>query len=187
MDLSVVTQNYLLYFILPLWLLAGIADWWCHRRTHIDQTSGAKESIIHLLMLLETGLPLLVALFFQVNALVIALIVVAFVLHEATALWDVSYAVKHRHVSPFEQHVHSFLEMLPLMAGSVILLLHWPQTLALVGLGDAEPDWSLRLKEPPLPLGYVFSLLSAVVLLELLPYGEELWRTWRARRYAAPD
>jgi Ca2+/Na+ antiporter len=81
----------LLWFILPLWFVAGFADWLCHRATKIETTAGAKESLIHLLMFAEIGVPLLAALFFEINALIIALMIVAVLAHEATALWDVSY------------------------------------------------------------------------------------------------
>ena len=56
MDTAAITQVYLMYVILPLWLLVGIADWLCHRASHIETTSGAKESLIHLLMLGEVGI-----------------------------------------------------------------------------------------------------------------------------------
>src|SRR6266567_2586632 len=46
-------QFALLYFIMPLWFLAGVADWLCHRASDIEHTTGAKESIIHLLMFAE--------------------------------------------------------------------------------------------------------------------------------------
>lgn len=39
------------YFVIPLWLTAGLTDWWCHRRTDIEHTTGLKETGIHLLML----------------------------------------------------------------------------------------------------------------------------------------
>ena len=65
----------LMYFILPLWLLAGFADWLCHRASHIETTSGAKESVFHLVMLAEMGLPLLAAIFLQVNAGIIAFMI----------------------------------------------------------------------------------------------------------------
>ena len=29
--------------VLPVWIVAGLADWWCHRRTDIEHTSGATE------------------------------------------------------------------------------------------------------------------------------------------------
>ena len=31
-----------------LWFAVGLADYLCHRATHISATSGAKESLIHL-------------------------------------------------------------------------------------------------------------------------------------------
>jgi hypothetical protein len=72
-----------------------------------------------LLMFAEVGVPLLAAMFLEVNALIIAAMIVTFFIHEATALWDVSYATTARTVTPIEQHVHSFLEMIPLMANPV--------------------------------------------------------------------
>jgi hypothetical protein len=75
----------LMYFILPLWLVAGCADWLCHRASHIERTTGAKESLLHLLMFAELGLPLLAAIFLQINAGIIAIMIVAFFIHEATA------------------------------------------------------------------------------------------------------
>lgn len=179
MDPAQVTRAMLLYFILPLWLAAGVADWLCHRRTGIQYTSGVKESLIHLLMLAEMAVPVLAALLFEINALILAVMAAAFALHEATALWDVSYATAHRHVSPLEQHVHSFLELVPLMGLVLVVTLHAPQALALIGIGEA--DWGLRLKGEPLPRVYLAAVLSATVALEVLPYLEELWRCSRLR------
>lgn len=182
MDPAQATRILLMYFVVPLWLAAGVADWLCHRRTGIQYTSGVKESLIHLLMLLEMGIPVLAALVFEINALVLLVMVVAFLLHEATALWDVSYAVGRRKVTPIEQHVHSFLEMVPLMGLAFVAVLHAPQTLALVGLGSESADWGLRWKPDPLPTAYVLTVLAAVLVLEGLPYAEELWRCSRARQ-----
>src|SRR4051812_1281772 len=114
--LSDPTVIILMYFVLPVWLVAGFADWLCHRATHIETTTGAKESLIHLLMFAEVGIPLLAAMFLQINAGINAIMIAAFLVHEATALWDVTYATTARAVTPIEQHVHSFLEMIPLMA-----------------------------------------------------------------------
>ncbi len=180
MDLAVVTQNFLLYFILPVWLAAGMADWACHRASHIETTTGAKETVIHLLMLAEMGVPVLAGLLLEINALILVVMLVAFLVHEATALWDVSYAVSRRKVTPFEQHVHSFLEMLPLMGLSFVACLHWPQALAIVGLGPEGAEWGIRLKEQPLPAAYLVTMLVLIVLFEVLPYVEEFWRGWRA-------
>jgi hypothetical protein len=172
----------LMYFIMPLWIAAGTADYLCHRRTHIARTAGPKESVLHLLMFTEIGIPLLACLFLEINALVFLVMIVAFVAHEATALWDVSYATSRRHVGPFEQHVHSFLELLPLAAGMLVAVRHWPQFLALFGLGQEPAGWDLRLKEQALPAAYVTFVLLAALLLEILPYVEELLRGLKARR-----
>src|SRR5690606_13991503 len=175
-----ITRSFLLYFIVPLWLVAGVADWICHRAAHIETTTGAKESLIHLLMMIEVGVPVLAALFLEITEPVLALMIVSFFLHEATALWDVSYAITRREVTPIEQHVHSFLEMVPLMALSFIVVLHWRRFRALLGLGDEALDWSLRLKEDALPAHYVIAVLEAMGAFEAVPYLEEFWRGLRA-------
>jgi hypothetical protein len=172
----------LMYFILPVWLLAGFADWLCHRASHIETTSGAKESMLHLLLFAEIGLPLLAAIFLQINAGIIAFMIVAFLIHEATSLWDVSYAVTRREVTPLEQQVHSFLEMLPLMAILFVILLHWGQFQALFGFGSETARFELRWKEEPLPATYVLSILGVTFLFEIMPLVEEFLRGRRANR-----
>ncbi|KGD84563.1 hypothetical protein C7434_0830 [Pantoea sp. PNA 14-12] len=172
----------LLYFVLPVWLIAGFADWLCHRATDIETTTGLKETYIHILMFLEMGLPLLAALFLEVNALVIAFMIVLFFCHEATALWDVTYAVTARRVSPVEQHVHSFLEMLPLVALLLVVSRHWPQFLALFGFGEESARFELKLRTDPLPGHYIVAVLTGIVMLELLPYLEEYWRGKKAKQ-----
>ncbi|GAA4330655.1 hypothetical protein GCM10023144_18540 [Pigmentiphaga soli] len=175
-------QIILLYFVIPLWLLAGLADWLCHRRTDIAHTAGPAESVLHLLMFAEMALPLLACVFLEINAMVFLIMIAAFLAHEATALWDVSYAVRRRWVSPIEQHVHSFLEMMPLTAGMLVASLNWPQFLALFGLGDEAPRWTLAWDAGKLPAAYVAALLAAAALLALLPYLEELRRGLKAVR-----
>lgn len=176
------TQSLLLYFIMPVWFLAGAADWLCHRATDIEHTTGPKESLIHLLMFAEIALPLLACLFLEINAAIFLLMILAFLAHEATALWDVSYAVPRRYVSPIEQHVHSFLEMIPLMAGVIVAVQHWGQLLALFGLGPETARFVLTLKSEPMPIVYIVLVLAAALFLELLPYLEELWRGVRSAR-----
>jgi len=176
-----IVRNLLMYFILPLWLTAGFADYLCHRAAHIERTSGWKESCLHLLQFAEMALPVLAALFLEINAGILLLMIVAFILHEATAIWDVSYASATRHVAPVEQHVHSVLEMLPLMGLIMIAVLHWGQLLALFGIGGT-PRFEIVLKTDPLPVGYIASMLLLTALLEVLPYLEELLRGVRFAR-----
>jgi hypothetical protein len=181
MDPSV-AQSILMYFVLPLWLAAGFADYLCHRATSIETTSGPKESLLHLLQFSEMAVPTLAAIFLEINALVMLVMIVSLILHQLTAMWDVRYAYHLREVTPIEQHVHSVLEMLPLTALLIVVALHWPQFLALFGAGNEPMDFSLRLKEPPLPWLYVTAVLALVALFEVFPYVEELVRTLRARR-----
>jgi hypothetical protein len=182
MDQTQFAQATLLYFILPLWLAAGFADYLCHRASHIEKTSGYQESLLHLLMFAEIAVPLLAALFFEINALIILMMIVGFVVHQLTALWDVSFAIDKREVTPIEQHVHSFLEMLPLMSMIIVIILHWPQFMALFGAGPEAAHFTLVLKEEPLPWTYVSAFLAAVLAFELLPYAEELVRGLRSSR-----
>lgn len=174
MDTAQATGFLLLYVLLPLWLAAGLADWACHRATAIERSSGIKESLLHLLMLVEMGVAVLAGLLLEITAAVLVIMAIAFVLHEATALWDITYAIKYREVTPIEQQVHSFLEMLPLMALAFVAVLHWDQV-----RGPAE--WGLRPKSQPLPVAYLTTLLSLIVLLNVLPFIEELLRGVDAR------
>jgi hypothetical protein len=177
------TQNALMYFVLPLWLVAGFADYLCHRAANIEGTSGVKETLLHLLQFAEMAVPTLAAMFLQINALIILVMIVCLILHEATAIWDVSYANKTREVAPIEQHVHSFLEMLPLMGLVLVVVLHWGQFLALFGLGSERAQFVIAAKQPPLPLTYIVVMLSLIFLFDVLPYFEELLRGLRHRRH----
>ena len=178
--------NYLLYFVMPLWLLSGVADWLCHRASHIETTSGPKESVIHLVMMAEAGLAVLAGLLLEINGLVLLIMALLWIAHEVTSYWDVSYAHGRRHVSPIEQRVHDYLGVVPLLALSMVVVLHWPQALALVGAGPEPLRMTLTLKQQPLPAAYVVTLLVLIALLEILPFCEELLRGLRERRRHAP-
>ncbi|WPZ34550.1 hypothetical protein T8K17_00110 [Thalassobaculum sp. OXR-137] len=170
----------LIYGVIPLWLAAGFADWVCHRASHIATTTGPKESLIHLLLFVEVGLPFLAALFLEINALIIAFMIAAFIAHEVTALWDVRYASTAREITPTEQHIHSFLEVIPLLALLTVISRHWDQFLALFGAGSEEAGFDLMWKSEQLPATYLWFLLAANILFEVLPYLEELIRGLRA-------
>jgi hypothetical protein len=51
------------YFLVPIWLGAGVADWWCHKRSRIEATTGVRESLMHLLLLGEAAIPAVLGLF----------------------------------------------------------------------------------------------------------------------------
>ena len=167
-----------MFGVVPAWLLAGFADYLCHRRSRIEVTSGMRESLMHVLQFAEVGLPLLAVLFLDVNAALLLLLVAAVVLHQATAAWDVRYANATRRVSSLEQHVHGVLEMAPIGATAILAILN-PQDLR--QLVTAGPGFTLAWRDPPLPAGYLAGVLAAIVVLGAVPYGEELWRSARAR------
>jgi hypothetical protein len=79
-------------------------------------------------------------------------------------------------VTPVEQHVHSFLELVPLMALICLAALHWSQFTALFGFGHEAADLTLKPKGPPLPSIYVVAVLIGVTFFEALPFAEELVR-----------
>src|SRR5260370_3354971 len=70
------SRRYLLYFLLPLWMTAGLLDLYHHRRTKIEKTAGTHESMILILIMSDLGLPIMIGLFIEVNALVLPLIIV---------------------------------------------------------------------------------------------------------------
>jgi hypothetical protein len=88
-----------MYVVVPVWLAAGFADWLCHRASCMAVHGGYRESLIHVLIFAQIGLPLLAAIFLEVNAGVIPLMIVVFFVHEATALAHVGYAVRHRRIA----------------------------------------------------------------------------------------
>lgn len=174
-------ERYMLFYLMPLWMGAGLFDWYWHKQTDIEHTAGIKESLIHMLMFTEVGAPILMGLLLEINAGVLSAMLGALAVHEATAFWDVSYATDHRHVKPNEQHTHSFLEVLPFMALSMASVLHWDQVQAMVGIGKAKPDWKIRLKRKRMPFAYLAGIAGLIVGGITIPYGNELLRCWRAR------
>jgi hypothetical protein len=101
----------------------------------------------------------------------IALLVIA---HALTAYWDVAYTAPRRLISPFEQHVHSYLEILPIATAAIVAVLHWDAL--------TPVSFVLRLKDPPLPLVPVVTVLGLILVLQALPLAEESLRTARRRR-----
>ncbi|QSQ23272.1 hypothetical protein JY651_50770 [Pyxidicoccus parkwayensis] len=184
-DVETATRRFLLYFMLPAWLVPGVVDWVWHKRTDIEHTSGAGESLIHCLMMSEVGVPVMMGLLLEINPLTLSVMLGHSLVHEATAFADVAYATNHqREVLPREQHTHSFLEVLPFMAVSSIICLHWDQFLAIWGKGPAakRAKWRFALKKERLPSRYMRSILTAIGALLAVPYANELWRCVSAQR-----
>jgi hypothetical protein len=128
-------------------------------------------------MMTEVGVPLTLGLLCEINPLFLTTILAAIAAHEATALWDVSTAEHSgREVTTWEQHVHSFLESMPIMAASALGCLRWRQVRELLNRARSRDAWQLRWKKEPLPTGYLGAIGVAVVAAIAVPYGEELLR-----------
>jgi hypothetical protein len=163
---------------MPVWVGAGFADWWCHRRSDIEHTAGTTESAIHLTMMAESSLPTLLGLFSEVNAGMLAVSYGMLSMHELTGILDVAYADGRREVTPMEQYIHGFLGRVPMMAATLLTVLHWDQAAAAVGF-RGHPDWRIKSKSRPLSGSYRASVVTATGALGAL-YIEELARCVRA-------
>ncbi len=172
MSAQVLLPRALFFVVLPLWLAAAAADYLCHRWSLIERTSGVTESRLHALLYAEIALPVLAGLYLDLTASVVSFMALAVAAHMATSLWDTSYSQPRRYISPLEQHVHSYLEMLPLFALGVVVILAWDALHA--------PDWELRWRSPPLPALYR-NVTLLVLFLGALPIFEEWLRTSRQR------
>lgn len=175
------TLRYLLFGQFPVWTAAGLLDWYWHKRSDLEHTAGTAETALHLMMFAEAGLPVTLALFCEINAGLLTVMAAGALVHELTAFVDVGYAEHRREVTSWEQHTHSFLEVLPFTALAVAVCLHANQAAAGARAGRAT-DFALRLRERRLSgahFAYVGVLLLAGVVV---PYGNELWRCVRARR-----
>jgi hypothetical protein len=170
----------LMVLVVPLWIAAGLADWACHRRTRIERTSGLGEHIFHWVLLAEGGVALLAAALLEVTAAVLLVVSAAFLAHELTTYVELRYTAPRREIRPFEQMVHSFMELLPLLLLALLAVMHWDQVRALAD--GAALDFSLRPKQRPWPPAYLLGAGAAVLLLNVLPLAEEGWRCLRERR-----
>jgi hypothetical protein len=127
---------------------------------------------MHLLLFTQIAAPLVAALFLRVDALLLAFMFVAVLAHSACSFADTAYTQPRRHIAPIEQQIHGFLEVLPLAAVALVVVLHWPAI--------QQPEWKFAARPDALPRRVV-----AVVLLALLAglalILEELSRGLRAR------
>jgi hypothetical protein len=178
-DVKEATRRFMLYVLLPLWMVPGFGDYLSHRTSDIEHTSGTHESLTHGLMIASTGAGIAVGLFCEIEKTAIAVMAAMAGLHEAVVLWDVAYAVKRRPPSATEQHLHSFLEVLPFTALAFMCCLHPDAVAELAGRRPSSGGFGLRLRsrqESPLYLAAIFALSS---LCLVIPYAEEFGRCIR--------
>ncbi len=172
--------NLILYGILPLWGICGFIDWCCHRATRIEHTSGLKESLIHSLMGLQLGIPIIMGLVFQINILILMICLVAWLMHEAVAHYDVHYSAPLRRISLWEVHVHNYMATLPLYLFMLIVVINWDIVVKLVTLDWAGQFEFSRAVAPHASPDYLKFYLIFMALLCVVPYVEENIRCLRA-------
>lgn len=175
-----IVRNYLLFFLLPAWVVIGALDWWCHRRAGIERF-GPYEPLLHLVLISLAGFPILLGLFLEISAPILVVMILCLVAHEAVGCIDVRWATHRRGIPPFEQRLHDYLAAVPFAALSLVIVLHWHELVLLVSQPIEALIQPLRLRTPPLPLGIVAGILILVLVGNVLPFLEEFARALRHR------
>jgi hypothetical protein len=179
MDEATLVLNVILYVLLPLWGLAGMLDWWCHRQTEIEKTSGLKEAYIHCLMGVQICIPLVLSLLFEVNVLIMLLCFGALIAHEVVAHYDVHFATGKREISIWEVHAHNYFATLPFFLLLLIIVCKWD-----VFLDTATLNWSggfsIEWRQEPLGASGNYATFYMVIMavFVVFPYMQEWWRCY---------
>jgi hypothetical protein len=150
----------------PLWLVAGFLDYVCHRRTGIERTSGTRECLYHLAQFVVLAIGMVLATTFALTGLVLAMLILTVGVHSALSYLDVRYTQPRRRISALEQHVHGYMDVLPVAALGLWSVLNWDEIWA-------DP-WDLRLDDALAAPKLV--LLASFAVCTGLPVLEELWR-----------
>jgi hypothetical protein len=170
-------RDVLLFGVMPSWVVAGTVDWWCHRRTRIEENAGLPEALVHMVMLAQAGVPAMLALFLEVDPPLLGLSYAATAAHAVTASWDLAYAAPRRALPVTEQHAHSFLEVLPIATSALLTVLH-PRAVKRLARGELR-GWHLRPRRHPLHPTLRLGLLVAIGLMQGVPHLEEVVRCAR--------
>jgi hypothetical protein len=164
----------LLCALFPMWLVAGVADWYCHRRTRLEATSGIVEWWLHVAQAAQIGAAMLVALLLEFNALALTLIGVLVLVHWLTAYLDNRYTHTRREIGPFEQQVHAVMTLVPVFAWALLVLAH--------PAAFERPEWRFDGKDPALRPAAIALVVGLTLLVDGLPLAEEGLRCARAAR-----
>ena len=171
--------NMILFLFLPLWILCGGFDYWCHRKTKIEENSGVKESVQHCLMGIQVGVPMFMIIYLKMTVLVLMLCLGFFIWHEITAHRDLVYAEGQRKITVWEQHLHGYLGTIPFFLLTLVIAYNWPIFLDLVQFKWAG-SMSIGFRDDPVgPDNYMKWYASFMLIWAVVPYTEELLRCLR--------
>jgi hypothetical protein len=162
----------LIWGLYPVWLLAGAADYLCHRRTGIERTTGAAESWLHVAQFASLAIAFACAVLLQTTAGVFVAIAALVLGHSILAYIDVRHTDGRRWIPPFEQTAHGFMDVLPLVAVVLFGMRHWPDIRA--GSLALELHSTIGVERA--------LLLASFAVLAGLPVLEELLRTLQRSR-----
>ncbi len=183
LDSASIVLNILLYVLLPLWGVAGLVDWFCHRATNIEETSGLLEALVHVLMGVQISIPVFLALTFEVNVLVLILCFLALLMHEVVAHYDVHYASPLREISIWEVHAHNYLATLPFFILLLIIVRRWETFVDLITFNWAG-NMALEARQEALGVngGYALTYFITMGIFITGPYFFEVLRCWQWER-----
>lgn len=169
-DVELWPLAYLGYLV---WLCAGLGDFICHRRTDLPHTSGVAESSLHLMQLGLIGIALVLALVYESSAMLAAATLALVMAHAVVGYLDTHSAFGRRIILPVEQHLHSVLDMAPLIAWGGLVAVGWPSITNL----DGE---LVTRREASDPRPWMLVLIPALLLCGL-PALLEFKAAWAAR------
>ena len=130
------TELWIAWVAYLAWLSCGLCDFIAHRRTDLPHTSGLAESAAHLVQLVLLGVAVVSGLGYVDTRIAFA---------------------APRVVSPFEQHIHSVLDMAPVVALAWLLASTWPAALA--------GGWALQARQPMPSAAAWIAVLAPPVML----------------------
>lgn len=136
-----------------LWLAAGAMDFWLHRASNIESTSGLEESRLHLVQIAVLGLATILWLCFRASPPLFLILLALVCLHAITGYWDTRVAYPKRAIRPFEQHVHSILDVAPWIATGAV---YW-------SMPDTQVVTGLAFEPAPIAL-WLFAIVPALLL-----------------------
>jgi hypothetical protein len=169
------TELWLAYCGYLLWLTAGLGDFLCHRRTDLPHTSGIAESATHLIQLALLGAAVVLGLTFRMGPFVGLQMLALVLAHAAVGYLDTRVAFKRgRVLLPVEQHIHSVLDMAPIIGFAWLVISTWP---AAIG-----GEWPLQARRPALPVTVWAAALIPPALLCVAPALAEFRAAWRVGR-----
>ena len=140
-----------------------------------------KESMFHWLLLAEGAIALFTALMYLPSKALVSCLMAVWILHQLTTWLELRYVIAQRLISPIEQMLHSFLEVIPfalvLIVGVVAMIQEPPGLVT---------GWSfIRRDLSQSAMAEISIWVALVFCFILVPFVEESNRCFRQLRRGA--